>query len=313
MLLACLVEKVAISAILFHMDLFDVPEHAIQAFERIHGLRVTVHDLAGTLWPFIAPDRFQHTQPLCQAVKVLHPERCVAFGVTGMRRDLSNRPEGRVQVCFAGLVECVVPVFRRSALEWVLFAGLRLPGRDLATLVRDPQPPPARNVWPRGTPMPQPMGEAEAQTLLEALRQLAARLERWNLEREQAGARAMPKATSRDGFTDDLATRAALIRRFMQASHTAPVRLADLAERLGLSESRAAHAVREVCGQTFVELLTEARLRTAANLLRHTNLGVLEVALRSGFGDISNFHRCFRRRFKLTPLRYRKLAEAGQP
>ncbi|MBI3829469.1 MAG: helix-turn-helix domain-containing protein [Planctomycetes bacterium] len=288
-------------------DPYAVPEQAIQAFEQIHGLRVTVHDLAGNLWPHLSPERFQHTHALCQAVKVFHPERCVEFGITQMRRQLPNQPDGRVQVCFAGLVEFVVPVFRRSALAWVLFAGPRLAGKGLAGAVRDTQPPARPSVWPKGTAMPEPVDDAEAQLILEALRQLAARLERWSLEGERAG------GPHRDRFADSLATRRAAIQRFIHTSHRAPVRLADLAERLNLSESRAAHAVKEVCGSTFVALLTEARLRTATGLLRHTNLGVLEIALRSGFGDASRFHRCFRARFKTTPLQYRKRAETAQP
>jgi len=261
-----------------------------------------------TLWPFLPPERFQHAHPLCQAVKVFHADRCVEFGITQLRRDLAARPEGRVQVCFAGLVEVVVPVFRRGALEWVLFAGPRRPGRDLRDVVRDTQPPPSRTVWPKRTVLPEPAGEAEAQTLLEALRQLAARLERWDAERERSGARTHD-TPRKDSFPDALASRLALIRRFVQNRHTHPVRLADLAETLRLSESRAAHAVKEVTGRTFIELLTEARLRTAANLLLHTSLPVLDVSLRSGFGEVSHFHRSFRRRFNVTPLKYRKRSE----
>ena len=91
------------------------------------------------------------------------------------------------------------------------------------------------------------------------------------------------------------------------------MRLQDLAEVLHLSESRAGHAVKEACGETFLKLLTEARLRTAANLLHHTNLSILDVALRSGFGEISHFHRSFRERFKTSPLKYRKLCEVDVP
>ena len=39
------------------MEFFEVPEQAIQAYERIHGLHVTVHDLGGTLWPYLLPER----------------------------------------------------------------------------------------------------------------------------------------------------------------------------------------------------------------------------------------------------------------
>jgi len=293
-------------------DPFAIPERAMRAYERMSGLRVTVHDLAGTLWPYLPPDRFRHTQPLCQAVKLHHGDACMDFDITRLRRELPSQPEGRVQVCHAGLVEFIAPVFERKRLAWVLFAGLRLPGRKLRQAVRDSTPPPRPLPWPKGSALPAPVDDEEAAFLLELLRQLAARLKGWQQEMAWAGVTPPAAQDRKDGheaFPDPLATRRAEIVRFVYTRHTAPVGLADLAERLKLSASRAAHAVKEVCGRTFVQLLTEARLRTAANLLHHTDLSVLEVSLRSGFGEVSHFHRAFRRRFGLTPLKYRKQAE----
>lgn len=50
----------------------------------------------------------------------------------------------------------------------------------------------------------------------------------------------------------------------------------------------------------------EMRLCTAASLLRETSLPLIEVALASGFQDVSHFHRFFRRRFGYTPAQYRR-------
>jgi AraC family transcriptional regulator of arabinose operon len=102
------------------------------------------------------------------------------------------------------------------------------------------------------------------------------------------------------------AARSTAIRHFIQGRHMQRIRLEDLAEHLHISESRAGHAVREACGKSFVELLVEARLHTAAELLRYTNLSVLEISMRSGFNDLSHFHETFRARFKATPHRFRK-------
>jgi AraC-like DNA-binding protein len=70
-------------------------------------------------------------------------------------------------------------------------------------------------------------------------------------------------------------------------------------------DSRCCHVVRHLFGTTFVQLVTDKRLRTAVTLLRNTDLPVLEVAHRSGFADVSTFHRVFRRRFGITPRTYR--------
>src|SRR5476649_1667770 len=141
------------------MDVFVIPERAIEAFESLTQTRVTVHDLRGRLRPFLPPERFQHVHPLCAAVKVRNGDACVDFSVTRLRREISSTPEGRVQVCFAGLVEFVVPVFERKQLEWVLFAGPRTPG-ILAGAVRDGAPPPRVSPWTPGAQMPPPIDDA---------------------------------------------------------------------------------------------------------------------------------------------------------
>jgi AraC-like DNA-binding protein len=104
--------------------------------------------------------------------------------------------------------------------------------------------------------------------------------------------------------------RAAAIRDFIARWHTQDVGLDDLAAELGLSVSRTSHEVVACCGMGFARLLAEARLGTAAWLLRHSGLSVVEVALASGFGDVSHFHACFRKRFAATPRRYRVAASA---
>jgi len=60
----------------------------------------------------------------------------------------------------------------------------------------------------------------------------------------------------------------------------------------------------ETTGSTFSERLSELRLQRALTLLtdaRHRRRRIAEVALRSGFSDVSYFNRIFRRRFGETP------------
>jgi len=102
--------------------------------------------------------------------------------------------------------------------------------------------------------------------------------------------------------------RRTLIRRYIDAHQAHDVRLKDMATELGVSEDRATHLVRECCGQTFRDMLVEARLNTAKELLRLSSLPVLEVALCSGFNEISHFNRLFRRRTGRTPGQYRRQA-----
>jgi AraC-like DNA-binding protein len=282
---------------------FEVPTTAIEAFESWSGLRVTVHDLGDSIAPFLRLENVLHTNPFCEAVKASgHDPVCTYTDQDELHPAIAEEPDGRIKLCPAGLIECVIPVFLEERLAWVLFAGVRTPGEDLAVEVPNNMIPRREIHWPSGGRLPPRIGAAEAQVCLESLRQLAARLRLWW---EESGRELRRQSRAGIGEGADPATRRFVIRNFVLQRYGEPTRLADLAERLGLSESRAAHVVKEVCGATFHQLLTAARLQTAAALLRLSDTTLSEVAARSGFGDLSHFSRRFRAWTGLPPGRYR--------
>ena len=199
---------------------------------------------------------------------------------------------------FYKLVEWIAPVYNELELEWVLFAGVRTPGPGLSPACSEPPTRWQRSPWKTGTAMPPPVEDAEAKAILEHLLQLSARLRNWAHQGEPSHSVPPPR--------DNLLTRRrTLIRRYLEKHHTEPVRLSELALQLGVTEDRATHLIRECCGQTFRDMLVEARLKTAKELLRFSSLPILEVALCSGFNEISHFNRLFRRSTGLAPRAYR--------
>ncbi|RRH88811.1 AraC family transcriptional regulator [Mesorhizobium tamadayense] len=74
-----------------------------------------------------------------------------------------------------------------------------------------------------------------------------------------------------------------------------------VAQELGLS-ARYVHDLLQETGISFSERVLELRLQSAHRMLsqRH-DMRVSDVALISGFSDVSYFNRCFRRRFGHTP------------
>jgi len=287
------------------VDLFDVPRQAFRAFENLTKLGLVVHDLDGSLWPHLPPCHLQHTQPVCRAVKAAGFDfACRAFEITRLREDLVKQSQGRVHVCHAGLIEWVVPTFRDGRLQWVFFAGQRRCSKQFTPEIKD-APSRVRQILDAQKINALPgVAEDQSEINLEALRQLAARLQLWH---EEMSRRSKGKSFP---LADDTSRRLA-IDRFIEHEHTRPVRLPDLARTLHLSRGRTAHLVREMCGSTFGLLLNAARVRTAASLLRHSNLTVLEIALRSGFGDVSHFHRVFKKFEQKTPHRFRRGRTSG--
>ncbi|HYE04014.1 MAG TPA: AraC family transcriptional regulator [Planctomycetota bacterium] len=282
--------------------LLSVPEMAITSFERAHGMRVTIHDLAGELAPFLAAGRMWHRLPACDTVKELgHDAACVAFDVDRVRADLASLPDGRVHVCHAGFVECVVPGFQRGVLAWVLFAGIRRPGRHLAMAA--PAPVTTALTWARSARLPPTIDDGDAWVVLEGLRQLQARLRTWVDRHARAADGAGPAAAPGDRHL----LRREIVLRAIAENHRQPFPLAALADGLGLSRGRACREVRRLFGVGFQQLLLRERVRTAEHLLRHTDEPLEQVARRSGFGDASMLYRAFRAAFGISPGRYRSI------
>jgi AraC family cel operon transcriptional repressor len=90
--------------------------------------------------------------------------------------------------------------------------------------------------------------------------------------------------------------------------YDAPLNLgpAQLARMAGCSEAHLSRSFRAHLGQTPSQWILGLRVRRAASLLETTTYAISEVALMSGFENLSNFHRRFRAETGLTPLAYRQ-------
>jgi AraC-like DNA-binding protein len=278
--------------LLVMIDATEVPEFAISAFERVSGLSVCIYDYSRTLWAYLPPQRFEHLNPHCTTVKTVRIASCLAFEATPLREALLQKPDGLVKVCHAGFVEFVVPLIEAGELRWVLFAGVRRPTAGLKNILADSSKLARSGPWSAPLAKLSAVDDDEAAWTLENLRQLNQRLVAWhgNLVPGEPGE--LP--------------RGIIVRRYIVQHHTrAGFCLADLAKELRLSESRTGHVVRNACGQTFIELLTDLRLRTAAGLLRHTGLPLIRIIAASGFRNRAHFHQVFRRVFGISPGRYR--------
>jgi AraC-like DNA-binding protein len=84
--------------------------------------------------------------------------------------------------------------------------------------------------------------------------------------------------------------------------------LADLAQAANLSPYYFLRTFEELTGVTPHQYLARMRLQKVAKRLLLEPTKILDVALDSGFGDVSNFNRAFRAEFGMTPRDYRRLA-----
>ena len=104
--------------------------------------------------------------------------------------------------------------------------------------------------------------------------------------------------------------RSAVLRAIESCSADPKLRAGAVAGLLGITP-RYVHLLLEETGRSFTQHLLEVRLRKAQVLLcdpRWHDRKIGDVALESGFADLSYFSRTFRRRHGATPTAVRERA-----
>lgn len=94
--------------------------------------------------------------------------------------------------------------------------------------------------------------------------------------------------------------------RYMREHLDRPLRLAQLADLLGVSVPHYSTLFRKVVGTSPGRFLTHLRMQRACELLDATDLLVAEVGRRVGFRDPFHFSRAFKRVVGKPPLHYRE-------
>lgn len=82
--------------------------------------------------------------------------------------------------------------------------------------------------------------------------------------------------------------------------------VAELAHRVGLSRSGFAARFTTLVGEPPLQYLARWRLARAAELLRDTDDGVVEIATRIGYQSVPSFSRTFKRSHGLSPAAFRR-------
>jgi two-component system response regulator YesN len=81
--------------------------------------------------------------------------------------------------------------------------------------------------------------------------------------------------------------------------------LSTVAKHFHISGSHLSRVFHEEAGVSFINYLTDLRMREAESLLRDTYQSVAEVAYAVGYGNPNYFARIFQRRYGVPPSAYR--------
>lgn len=103
-------------------------------------------------------------------------------------------------------------------------------------------------------------------------------------------------------------SRLAIAARYLQENYAQPLRLQDIAGRIGMSVAQIERYFHRVFHLTPRQMLLKVRLDAASALLGG-NLSITDIATQCGYNDHSAFTRQFKAAVGLTPSQYRALVQ----
>jgi AraC-like DNA-binding protein len=83
------------------------------------------------------------------------------------------------------------------------------------------------------------------------------------------------------------------------------LRIAELAQESNMSTSAFGHFFKKSTNKSFTQFVVDMRLGYASKLLLNSNHSISEIAYESGFNNIANFNRLFKKNKFITPKQYR--------
>lgn len=84
------------------------------------------------------------------------------------------------------------------------------------------------------------------------------------------------------------------------------IKIKDVAKHLNMGESAFSHFFKKYTNKSFTQFLVDIRVGYACKLLLDTNETIAQICFRSGFNNLANFNRLFRKYRSCTPVQFRK-------
>ena len=96
---------------------------------------------------------------------------------------------------------------------------------------------------------------------------------------------------------------------YVMAHYVHPISLNDIASEIGMNRSAFCSYFKKCKGITFSQFVTQYRLNTACELLKHSQKQTSEICFAVGFNDVPHFNRVFKESKGMSPKEYRKLKQ----
>lgn len=108
-----------------------------------------------------------------------------------------------------------------------------------------------------------------------------------------------------DQFDTSKSRRIKMVNQFLIENLHTPIRINDVAEMVNMSPSAFSHFFKKRTQRAFSDYLLDIRIGHAARILIETEKNISEICFESGFNNISNFNRSFKKLKGCTPREFR--------
>ncbi len=128
-----------------------------------------------------------------------------------------------------------------------------------------------------------------------------------NLHKNQMSAYRMAKCISAKKETTKLETfkRLLIAREYLHDNLQKDIPYTKLASVATLSKFHLFESFKSVFGKTPYQYLNNIRLMKAKNLLKNNDMLITEIASLTGFNDIHTFSKSYKKKYKVSPLKFR--------
>lgn len=102
-----------------------------------------------------------------------------------------------------------------------------------------------------------------------------------------------------------------LVDRYVRTRYMEPLTLGDIALHLGYNKNYLCQEFKQQTGKSIFQHVYDIRLDMAQRLLKLSDHTLESIAEKTGFASVNHFNRSFKKKYGITPGKYRKKAAAS--
>ena len=111
--------------------------------------------------------------------------------------------------------------------------------------------------------------------------------------------------TYRPDLHDWSSNRLDKVMHIINSNYRQTIKLETVANLIGMNPTAFCRYFKEKTGKSFIEFVNEMRIGYACKLLLEEKQSVSQICFESGFNNLSNFNRCFKKIRSFSPVQYR--------